>query len=297
MANSDIVSQDELNALLNILNEDNNLVSENKSYEFDSKPQSRIEKFKDLIKISNNFATKLTTTIKDKLDKKIEISFNSILENENSYQQDKDIFKFNFEINSFQTDIKIFLSRMTINSIIDLYLGGEGIVDYQNQKYSKIELKIFNHFLEDISSELNLSWKSIAKMEKSNNITFNKKFIEIKFDIFIVNQAKTFILQFNYDEIDYLLLKNQIDEPLNLDKIEKSLKKFNFLDLEMNFIALNNFISLENFNSLEIGSQIKMNNYKKDKIDIHIGQTKIFMAKKVDKKIVIKKIAEENYES
>ena len=272
---TDIVSQNELDALLNILNKDEPIdekTVQNRDYKFSHKAKNNDKRFEFFQNLSKNFATNISLTLKNRLDKKIEINFQNIKFNPTEEGKD-DILKFQFKTEVLSLNIKLFISKMAINSIIDLYLGGDGVVSYQNQTYSEIEKSVFDYFLKDISKEIDLSWGKKRREGKIYN-----KFVEIEFKILMQNQIKFFLLRFEEKRKD------------DLSSIYKELKKLNFLNLKLDFIISQNNISIKKLHKLRIGSMIKLDNFKKKQLSIKIGKEKIFLAQRKKERIVVRKI-------
>lgn len=286
---NDIVTKEEIDALLNIL-DDNSTPPTKKSnhfekFNFDRELLSDKRKFLLLDRVHKEFKKIFLQKIEE-INRRVKFSSKiiSIKDNFLNPNIDNTLLEYNLLLTIIDTKIKFYISNEAINSIVDIFLGGDGTL-CRDEKIGDIENSIFRYFLKIVKESLEESW-SIENIDKVGRIGDNSSF-EKSIKVKIEFQNFKMILSYPSDRIDTISLKlNNInrDTP-SLDSIEK----INNLDVSLNFLIGYKDMSLESIKNLREGDILDFNLFKESEKQIVVNSKLLFFCKLDDKKAIITK--------
>ena len=305
MAHSDIITQNEIDALLDILDSDDAIFEEqNKTFNFHKELKSNRQKFDTLHKIHTLFVSNLLSNINNIAKKRFNtLKLKSIKEYATTtLLNQNDIIKFDKRLNFINSDIKILLKKETLDSIIDIYLGGEGVVNSPKKEPSKIEMTLFDYFLNDFVTNLTKSWKSIKNIKEitknqSKSIINNfDNIIKINFELTLSKETHTITLLYPTKLIENIILKSINFENFNKKEFKQELKKIDSVELNMDIVVGSLLLSVKELKELKIGTVLKINRFAEDKTLIYVENREFFYAKYKKKSAIINKIIGKKYE-
>ncbi len=285
---NDIVTKEEIDALLNIL-DDNSTPPTKKGnhfekFNFNRELLSDKRKFLLLERVHKEFKKIFLQKIEE-INRRVKFSSKiiSIKDNFLNPNIDNTLLKYNLLLTMINTKIKFYISNEAVNSIVDIFLGGDGTL-CRDEKIGDIENSIFRYFLKIVKESLEESW-SIENIDKIGKIEDNSSF-EKSIKVKIEFQNFKMILSYPSDRIDTISLKlNNIRDTPSLDSIEK----IDNLDISLNFLIGYKDMSLESIKKLKEGDILDFNLFKESEKQIVVNSKLLFLCKLNNQKAIITK--------